>query len=42
MQHYTILGISDDGRTVTANEYYPPQAGDPARGTGRAVTWTSD
>jgi hypothetical protein len=40
MQHYTVLGISDDGRTVTANEYNPPQAGDPVRGTGRAVTWT--
>jgi hypothetical protein len=39
MQHYTILGISDDGRTVTANEYYPSRADDPTRETGRAVTW---
>lgn len=39
MQHYAILGISDDGRTVTANEYYPSQPGDPVRDTGRAVTW---
>jgi hypothetical protein len=37
---YTILGISDDGRTVTANERYPSQDGDPMGDTGRAVTWT--
>ena len=40
MRHYAVLGISDDGRTVTANEYYPPRAGDPVRERGRAVTWT--
>lgn len=40
MQHYTVLGISDDGRTVTANEYFPSPKSDPAQETGRAVTWT--
>ena len=39
-RHYRILGISDDGRTVTANEYRPAPASDPDRETGRAVTWT--
>jgi hypothetical protein len=40
MQHYTVLGISDDGRTVTANEYYPSPPDDPQGETGRAVTWS--
>ncbi|MFG1605738.1 hypothetical protein [Actinoplanes sp. NPDC049265] len=35
--NYRILGISDDGRTVTGNEYFHT---DPTRDTGRAVTWT--
>jgi hypothetical protein len=40
MKHYRILGISDDGRTVTANEYFPSPKSDPTQETGRAVTWT--
>jgi hypothetical protein len=42
MLHYRILGISDDGRTVTGNEYFPAQTNDPTQETGRAVTWTCD
>jgi hypothetical protein len=39
MRAYAILGITDDGRTVTGNEYDPSPVGDPGRKTGRAVTW---
>jgi hypothetical protein len=45
---YRVLGISDDGRTVTGNEFFHDAtsnpAGDaasnPAREKGRAVTWS--